>query len=148
MQYSPMGKAMDVLLVEDNPGDVRLTQEALREGKIAVNLSVAKDGIEAVDFLHRRGKFQDAPRPELILLDLNLPRRNGREVLSEIKADPNLRRIPTVIMTTSSADQDVETAYSLNANCFMTKPMELDDYMAMIHAIEDFWFTQATLPPH
>jgi len=145
MQYY---KKIDVLLVEDNPGDVRLTQEALREGKVAVNLNVARDGIEAVDFLYRRGKFEDAPRPELILLDLNLPRRNGREVLSQIKTDPDLRSIPIVVMTTSSADQDVETAYSLNANCFMTKPLELEDYMNMIHSIEDFWFTQATLPPH
>jgi len=145
MQYY---KKIDVLLVEDNPGDVRLTQEALREGKVAVNLNVARDGIEAVDFLYRRGKFEDAPRPELILLDLNLPRRNGREVLSQIKADPDLRSIPIVVMTTSSADQDVETAYSLNANCFITKPLELEDYMNMIHSIEDFWFTQATLPPH
>lgn len=138
---------MDVLLVEDNPADVRLTQEALREGCVPVHLNVAKDGIEAVDFLHQRGRFADAPRPELILLDLNLPRRNGREVLSEIKAHPDLRRIPIVIMTTSSADQDIEAAYSLNANCYMTKPMELEDYMKMIHSIEDFWFTQATLPP-
>jgi two-component system, chemotaxis family, response regulator Rcp1 len=138
---------VDLLLIEDNPGDVRLTKEALREGPVRINLSVASDGVEAMDFLHRRGKYHNAPRPELILLDLNLPRKSGREVLSEIKADPVLRRIPVVVMTTSTADQDVARAYSLNANCYVAKPIQLDEFLAAIHSIEDFWFGRAVRPP-
>ena len=140
-------KPIDLLLVEDNPGDVRLTKEALREGKVRVNLSVASDGVEAVEFLHRRGKYHDAPVPELILLDLNLPKKSGREVLSEIKADPVLRRIPVVVMTTSTSDQDVDRAYSLNANCYVAKPIQLDEFLAAVHSIEDFWLSRAIRPP-
>ncbi len=122
-------RPVELLLVEDNPGDVRLTQEALKEGTLAVNLSVARDGVEALDFLRHREPFADAPLPDLILLDLTLPRKNGREVLSEIKSDPLLRRIPVLVMTTSRADQDIQKAYSLNANCYITKPMDLDEFL-------------------
>ena len=137
---------MELLLVEDNPGDVRLTREALKEGQVLVNLNVAVDGVEAIDFLRHLGKFKDAPRPDLILLDLNLPRKNGREVLAEIKTDPNLLRIPVVVMTTSKARQDVEKAYALNANCYIAKPIGLDDFIGIVHSIEDFWLIRASLP--
>lgn len=139
-------KPIDLLLVEDNPGDIRLTEEALREGAVPVKLSVAMDGVEAVDFLHRRGKYQNAPRPDLILLDLNLPRKNGPEVLSEIKADPDLKRIPVLVMTTSHEPGDIQKAYSLNANCYITKPIQLDDFMNVVHSIENFWLKTAVLP--
>ncbi len=147
MLAAPMpGKVMQLLLVEDNPGDVWLTKEAFKSGQVPVNLNVAVDGVEAIDFLRQLGKFQDAPRPDLILLDLNLPRKNGREVLAEIKADPDLHRIPVVVMTTSKAPQDVEYAYDLNANCYIAKPLQLDDFMCVVQSIEDFWLTRATLP--
>ena len=139
-------KPIDLLLVEDNPGDIRLTEEALREGAVPVKLSVAMDGVEAVDFLYRRGKYENAPRPDLILLDLNLPRKNGPEVLSEIKADPDLKRIPVLVMTTSHEPNDIQKAYSLNANCFITKPIQLDDFMNVVHSIENFWLKTAVLP--
>jgi chemotaxis family two-component system response regulator Rcp1 len=139
-------RLVELLLVEDNPGDVRLTQEALKEGPLPVRLSVARDGVEALDFLRRRGPYGDAPTPDLILLDLNLPRKNGREVLSEIKNDPQLRRIPVLVMTTSRADQDVQKAYSLNANCYITKPMDLDEFLRIVRSIEDFWLRTVTLP--
>lgn len=144
-------RPLELLLVEDNPGDVRLTREALKSGEVAVNLNVARDGVEALDFLHRRGNFASAPVPDLILLDLNLPRKNGREVLSEIKSDPELRRIPVLVMTTSRADQDINRAYSLNANCYITKPMDLDEFLRIVRSIEDFWLKTVTLPslqPH
>jgi chemotaxis family two-component system response regulator Rcp1 len=141
-----VARPMELLLVEDNPGDVRLTREALKGGEVAVNLSVARDGVEALDFLHKRGAFPGAPSPDLILLDLNLPRKNGREVLSEIKSDPALRRIPVLVMTTSRADQDVDRAYSLNANCYITKPMDLDEFLRIVKSIEDFWLKTVTLP--
>jgi len=139
-------RPVNLLLVEDNPADVRLTEEALKQGEVAVNLNVASDGVEAVDFLRQRGKFREAPRPELILLDLNLPKKSGREVLSEIKCDPDLRRIPVVVMTTSTAEQDVEKAYHLNANCYVAKPIELDDFFEVVRSIEDFWLRKAVLP--
>ena len=139
-------KPVEVLLVEDNPGDVRLTQEALKESAANIHLSVAKDGVEAMDFVHHRAPFESAPIPDLIVLDLNLPRKNGREVLSEVKADPNLRRIPVLVMTTSRAEQDVQRAYALNANCYITKPMDLDDFLRIVRAIEEFWLRTATLP--
>ena len=139
-------KPVEVLLVEDNPGDVRLTQEALKESAVNVHLSVAKDGVEAMDFLYHRAQFESAPTPEMIVLDLNLPRKSGREVLSEVKADPNLRRIPVLVMTTSRAEQDVQRAYALNANCYITKPMDLDDFLRIVRAIEEFWLRTATLP--
>lgn len=146
MPIQPHGREIDLLLVEDNPGDVRLTQEAFKAGRVKVNLQVAADGAEAVDFLRRKGKFASAPRPDLILLDLNLPKLNGREVLSEIKSDPDLRRIPVVVMTTSNSQQDIQKAYTLNANCYISKPMEYDDFVGIVESIEDFWLTKATLP--
>ena len=139
-------KTINLLLVEDNPADIRLTEEALKEGSIPVSLSVATDGQQAVDFVYRRGKYINAPRPDLILLDLNLPRKSGREVLSEIKGDPDLKRIPILVMTTSTAEQDVARAYSLNANCYIAKPLELSEFISVVQSIEDFWLTRASLP--
>ena len=139
-------KVVDLLLVEDNPGDVRLTEEALRDAGMPVNLSVATDGVEAVDFLHRRGKYKNAPRPDLILLDLNLPKKNGPEVLSDIKSDPDLKRIPVLVMTTSSEPGDIQKAYSLNANCYITKPIQLEDFLNVVQSIENFWLKTARLP--
>ena len=140
------GGPIDILLVEDNPGDVRLTREALREGKVLHNLHVAQDGVEAVAFLRREGKHADAPRPDLILLDLNLPRKDGREVLQDIKAAPELRTIPVVILTSSQAEQDILRAYDLHANCYVTKPVDLDQFITIVKSIEQFWFTVVKLP--
>jgi CheY-like chemotaxis protein len=140
------GQMVEILLVEDNPGDVRLTREALRDGRIHTHLSVAADGEEALAFLRRQGRFGDAPRPDLILLDLNLPRRSGREVLAEIKRDDTLRRIPVVVLTTSAAEQDVLASYDLHANCFITKPVDFDQFIRVIKSIEDFWLTIVKLP--
>ncbi len=137
---------MEVLLVEDNPGDVRLTQEAFREGRVPVHLTVASDGVEAIEILNQRGRYSSSPRPDLILLDLNLPRKTGREVLVEIKADDDLRRIPVIIMTTSRADQDIQRAYNLNANCYITKPVEFEEFVRVVQSIENFWLLTATLP--
>jgi chemotaxis family two-component system response regulator Rcp1 len=136
-----------ILLVEDNPGDVRLTMEALKDAKVLNNLHVAKDGIEALAFLKRQGKFEDAIRPDLILLDLNLPKMDGRDVLAEIKADPEFRRIPVVILTTSKAEEDILKTYELHANCYITKPVDLEKFIEVINAIEDFWLTIVKLPP-
>ena len=141
-----MSKALDILLVEDNPADVRLTLEAFHEGKILNNLIVAKDGVEAMDFLHRRGKYAAAVRPDLILLDLNLPRKDGREVLAEIKADPALMRIPVVVLTTSRAEMDIVKSYNLHANCYVVKPVDLDQFVNVIKSIDNFWLTAVTLP--
>jgi len=137
---------IEILLVEDNPGDVRLTFEALKDGKVHNHLSVATDGVEAMEFLRRQGKFANAPRPDLILLDLNLPRKDGREVLSEIKEDPGLRSIPVVILTTSQAEEDIIRAYDHNANCYITKPVDFDQFMKVVKSIEDFWLTVVKLP--
>lgn len=139
-------RPVQILLVEDNPGDVRLTQEALKDGRVYVNLTVAHDGVEAMQVLRREGSFADMPRPDLILLDLNLPRKNGREVLEEIKADDILKRIPVIVMTTSKAEQDIHRAYNLNANCYVTKPVDLDEFLNVVRSIEDFWLTIVTLP--
>jgi CheY-like chemotaxis protein len=141
-----MSKPLDILLVEDNPADVRLTQEAFTEGKILNNLMVVKDGVEALDFLRRRGKYAGAVRPDLILLDLNLPRKDGREVLAEIKADPSLMRIPVVVLTTSRAETDVVKSYNLHANCYVVKPVDLEQFVEVIKAIDNFWLTAVTLP--
>jgi CheY-like chemotaxis protein len=141
-----MSKPLDILLVEDNPADVRLTQEAFREGKILNNLIVAKDGVEAMDFLHRRGEFVGALRPDLILLDLNLPRKDGREVLAEIKSDPALMPIPVVVLTTSRAEMDIIKSYSLHANCYVVKPVDLDQFIEVVKSIDNFWLTAVTLP--
>jgi CheY-like chemotaxis protein len=141
-----MTRPIEVLLVEDNPGDVRLTREALKEGKVHNNLHVAADGVEALAFLRREGRYADAVRPDLILLDLNLPRKGGREVLEEIKGDPTLRNIPVVILTSSSAEQDIARAYDLHANCYISKPVDLDQFITVVRSIENFWFTVVKLP--
>ena len=140
-------KPLEILLVEDNPADVRLTQEAFREGKIHNKLVVAKDGVEAMDILQRRGEYADAERPDLILLDLNLPRKDGREVLAEIKADDTLRCIPVVILTTSRAEMDIVKTYNLHCNCYVVKPVDLDQFIHVVRSIESFWLTAVTLPP-
>jgi CheY-like chemotaxis protein len=140
------GRPVEILLVEDNPGDVRLTQEALKEGKVANNLHVAMDGVEALAFLRREGEYSDKPRPDLILLDLNLPKKDGREVLEEIKNDEKLKKIPVVILTTSQDETDVLKTYKLHANCFITKPVDLDQFITVVHSIEDFWLTLVKLP--
>lgn len=139
-------KAVEILLIEDNPGDARLAREALRDAKVRNNLSWVPDGVEAMAYLKREGKYGQSPRPDLILLDLNLPRKDGREVLSEIKADENLRRIPVVILTTSQAEEDILRAYHLNANCYITKPVDLEQFMKVVKTIEDFWLTIVKLP--
>ncbi|NUN00072.1 MAG: response regulator [Bryobacteraceae bacterium] len=137
---------INILLVEDNPADVRLTREAFKEGRCLVNLAVARDGVEALDVLHRRGRHYDAAPPDLILLDLNLPKIDGREVLREIKSDPALRKIPLVVLTTSTADQDVGDAYGLAANCYIQKPVDLDQFIRVVQSIENFWVRIVTLP--
>ncbi len=139
-------KPIEILLVEDNSGDARLAREALRDAKVRNNLTWISDGTEALAFLRREGKYHRAPRPDLILLDLNLPRKDGREVLTEIKADEKFRRIPVVILTTSQAEEDVLRAYHLNANCYITKPVDLDQFMKVVKTIEDFWLTIVKLP--
>lgn len=139
-------RPVEILLVEDNPGDVRLAVEALKEGKVRNNLSVVEDGAEAMSFLHREGKYALAPRPDLILLDLNLPKKDGREVLAEIKADDGLRRIPVVVLTTSKAEQDILRTYDLHANCYITKPVDLEQFLKVAHSIEEFWFSIVKLP--
>jgi two-component system, chemotaxis family, response regulator Rcp1 len=141
-------RAIDILMVEDNPGDVRLTREALKGGKVLNTLHVAEDGVAALDFLYRRSPYQDAPRPDLILLDLNLPKMDGREVLSKIKSDETLKTIPVVILTTSQAEEDVIRAYRLSANCYVTKPVDLHQFNRIVQAIEQFWLTVVRLPPN
>ena len=136
----------EVLLVEDNPGDARLTQEALKEGKILNRVSVVTDGEEAMAFLRREGKHADAPRPDVILLDLNLPKKDGREVLAEIKEDEALKRIPVVILTTSRAEEDIARTYNLHANCFVTKPVDLEQFMTVVKSIEQYWLAVVQLP--
>lgn len=141
------GAPIKILLVEDNPADVRLTKEAMRDAKVRNRLRVARDGVEAMAFLRRQGQFAGAPRPDLILLDLNLPKKDGRDVLAEIKTDEDLRRIPVVILTTSQAEQDILRTYDLHANCYVNKPVGLDEFITVIQAIEDFWLTIVKLPP-
>lgn len=140
-------RPVEVLLVEDNPGDVRLTREALRDGKVSNNLSVVQDGVEAMRFLRREGPYADAPRPDVVLLDLNLPKKDGRQVLQEIKGDEALRMIPVVILTSSEAERDIAGAYALQANCYVTKPVDLDQFITVVRSIEDFWFSIVKLPP-
>ena len=141
-------KPIEILMVEDNPGDVRLTVEALKEGKVRNKLHVVEDGVEAMAFLHGEGEYADAPRPDLILLDLNLPKKDGREVLAEIKGDPNLRRIPVVVLTVSEANEDILKTYDLHANCYVTKPVDLDQFIVVVKSVEDFWLTIVKLPPN
>jgi chemotaxis family two-component system response regulator Rcp1 len=140
-------RLIEILLVEDNLGDVRLTREALKDAKVANTLHVVEDGVLALDFLHRRPPFTEVPRPDLILLDLNLPRKNGREVLVEIKSDERFKAIPVVILTTSRAEEDVLRAYNLHANCYITKPVDFTQFTTIVRTIEDFWLTIVTLPP-
>jgi CheY-like chemotaxis protein len=143
----PGYEPIEILLVEDNPGDVRLTMEALKDGKVSNRLSVVGDGVEAMAFLRREGKFTNAPRPHLILLDLNLPKKDGREVLAEAKQDPDLKRIPVVILTTSEADQDILHSYELHANAYITKPVDFEHFIGVVKSVEDFWLTIVKLPP-
>ncbi len=137
-----------ILLVEDNAGDVRLTQEALREGRMANSLAVVSDGVEALAYLRQQGKYAGAPRPDLILLDLNLPKLDGRQVLADIKADPQLKRIPVVVLTTSKAEEDIVKSYDLFANCYITKPVDFAQFVEVVKTIDEFWLTIVKLPPH
>jgi two-component system, chemotaxis family, response regulator Rcp1 len=141
------GEYIEILLVEDNPGDIRLTKEALKDSKILNNLNVVEDGMEAMTFLRKEGKYVDAPRPDLVLLDLNLPKKDGRDVLKEVKEDPILRRIPVVILTTSRSEQDILKTYDLYANCYINKPVDLDQFVTVVKSIENFWFSIVKLPP-
>ena len=141
-------RPVEILLVEDNPGDERLTREALKEGKVYSNLHWVKDGVDAMEFLRRQGKHVGAPRPDIILLDLNLPKKDGREVLQDIKNDPELKRIPVVVLTTSKAEEDVLRTYNLHANCYVTKPVDLEKFIVVVKSIDVFWLTVVTLPPN
>ena len=140
-------RPVEILLVEDNPGDERLTREALKEGKVYSNLHWVKDGVEAMEFLRRQGRHSSAPRPDIILLDLNLPKKDGRQVLSEMKQDDGLKSIPVVVLTTSEAEQDILRSYELHANCYISKPVDLEKFISIVRAIEDFWLAVVKLPP-
>lgn len=147
MCAAQLANPIEILLVEDNPGDVDLTREALERGKIKNLLHVAVNGEEAMAFLRHKGKHAHAPRPDLVLLDLNLPRMDGREVLNQIKSDEDLKRIPVVVLTSSKAEEDILKVYNLHANCYITKPIDLLQFLKVVHVIEDFWFTIVKLPP-
>ena len=140
-------RPVEILLVEDNPGDVRLTREALAEAKVRNNLAVVSDGVAAMAYVRRQPPYTKAVRPDLILLDLNLPRKDGREVLAELKSDPDLRRLPVVVLTTSASEKDILETYDLHANCYITKPVDLDQFINIVTHIEDFWLTIVKLPP-
>lgn len=140
--------SIEILLVEDNPGDVRLTLEALKEARVYNKINTVPDGVEAIRYLRRVDEYAQVTRPDLILLDLNLPRKDGREVLAEIKADPDLKRIPVVVLTTSNAEEDILRTYSLHANCFISKPVDLNQFMKVVQSIQDFWLTIVKLPPN
>lgn len=146
MTTRELSRPIEILLIEDNPGDVRLTQEALKDAKIVNAVTVARDGVDAMAFLRRQGEHADAPTPDLILLDLNLPRRSGFEVLEDLRGSPDLKRIPVVILTSSSAEQDVLSTYDLQANCYITKPVDLEQFLNVIRVIEQFWLTIVKLP--
>ncbi|MFB6136539.1 MAG: response regulator [Halobacteriaceae archaeon] len=146
MGSNARGRPIEILLVEDNPGDVRLTEKGLERAKIINNLHVVGDGVEAMAFLRGEGDHEDAPRPDLVLLDLNLPRMNGREVLEEMKSDPDLRRIPVVVLTSSAAEEDIVESYDLHANAYLTKPVGIDGFVEVVESIEDFWLTVVKLP--
>ncbi|MDH3583781.1 MAG: response regulator [Phycisphaerae bacterium] len=146
MNADEIGRPVEILLVEDNPGDIELTREGLKEGKVKNNLQVVMDGEEAMRYLRREGEFADAVRPDMILLDLNLPRKDGREVLAEIRDDPDLEDIPVVVLTTSEADRDILKAYKLKANCYLTKPLDFEQFVNLVHEINSFWFTIVQLP--
>jgi len=141
------GKPADILLVEDNPGDVRLAQETLKESKVSNQLHVVEDGVEALAYLRKKGKYREAVRPDLILLDLNLPKKDGKEVLAEIKEDPDLKRIPVVVLTISSDEADILKTYNLHANCYITKPVNINQFHKVVKAIDNFWFAIVKLPP-
>jgi chemotaxis family two-component system response regulator Rcp1 len=143
-----IARPVEVLLVEDNPGDVRLTREALKDAKVRVNLHVASDGIEAMAFLMQEGEHKNAPRPGLILLDLNLPKKDGREVLKEIKENPALKSIPVVVLTTSTSDAEILRTYLLHANCYIAKPVDLDGFLTVVKTIDGFWLSLVKLPPN
>jgi len=147
MNAETRATSIEILLVEDNPGDVRLTREALKDGKVRNNLHVVEDGEAAIAFVKQTGPYTNAPRPDLILLDLNLPRKDGREVLVILKADEKLKRIPVVILTSSKAEEDILKAYNLNANCYITKPVDFEQFIKVVRAIEEFWLTIVRLPP-
>ena len=140
-------RPIEILLVEDSPSDAEFTVEALKEAKVRNHLSLVEDGVQAMEFLRRQGKYAQAPRPDLIMLDLNLPRKDGREVLAEMKADNNLKMIPVVVLTTSRAEQDVLRAYELHANCYITKPVDFQQFLNVVRSIESFWLFVVTLPP-
>ena len=148
MDGNQYGRAVEILLVEDNEGDARLAIEALKDAKVRNNLSWVKDGMEAMDFLRKEGAYTDAARPDVILLDLNLPKKDGREVLADIKDDEELRRIPVVVLTVSQAEEDIIRSYDLHANCFISKPLDLEQFMRVVQAVEDFWLTIVKLPPN
>lgn len=141
-------RSIEILLVEDNPGDVRLTEEALKEGKVINRLSVVPDGVEALAYLRKTGEYASAATPDLVLLDLNLPKKDGREVLAEVKQDPELRKIPVVVLTTSRDEQDILKSYDLHANCYITKPVDFEQFIRVVRAIEDFWLSVVKLPPN
>jgi CheY-like chemotaxis protein len=143
---NPVLDSIDILIVEDNPGDARLIKEVLNDNKVYNSLYIVNDGVEALNFLHNQGEYQNAPRPDIIILDLNLPKRDGREVLAEIKADEELRHIPVVIMTISQAEEDILKTYKLHANCYITKPIDLNEFIRVVKSIEDFWFSIVKLP--
>ena len=140
------GEPVQILLVEDDPGDVELTKETLADSKLALNLNVVGDGVDALAYLRNEGEYKDKPTPDMILLDLNLPRKNGREVLTEVKEDAELRRIPVIVLTTSEAEEDVLKSYGLGANCYITKPLGLEQFSKVVRSIEEFWFTIVKLP--
>jgi len=141
-------RAREILLVDDNPSDVRLTLEAFKDAKLANNVSVAGDGVEALEYLRRVGKYAGVVKPDLVLLDLNMPKKDGREVLEEIKSDPDLRRIPIVVLTTSKAEADILKSYDLHVNCYIQKPVDYNEFIRMLRLIQDFWFTAVVLPPN
>ena len=147
MTNTSQPRIIDILLVEDSPTDVLIAREALTEARLLNTIHVVEDGVDALAFLRRQGRFADAPRPDLILLDLNLPRKNGREVLAEIKNDPVLKSIPVVVLTTSSAEEDIIRSYNLHANCYVVKPVEFDNFVKAVQSIRQFWFTIVALPP-
>lgn len=144
---NPVFETIDILIVEDNPGDARLIKEVLNHNKVYSSLYVVNDGVEAMDFLHNEGRFGSFPKPDLIILDLNLPKKDGREVLAEIKSDEELKHIPVVIMTISQAEEDILMTYKLHANCYIAKPIDLNEFIKVVKSIEDFWFSVVKLPP-
>lgn len=147
MANKKTGKPIEILLVEDNSGDIRLTQEAMKDAKVLNKLHVVRDGVEALAFLRRQGKYVNTVHPDLVLLDLNLPKKDGKEVLAEIKEDPKLKSIPVVVLTVSKADEDIIKSYELHANCYITKPVDLEQFLEVVKAVEDFWLTIVKLPP-